>query len=118
MTKQRTTETILYQNNELLKLDQYYNKNIEQETIVRKAEEKVQKISKISQESKEQIITVEESTGKGTKRTNADQIIPYNPKNNLEVNPQNVKNTKKVFIVGDSMIKNITGTGILRANTV
>ena len=67
MTKQRTIETILYQNNELLKLDQYYNKNIEQETIVRKAEEKVQKISKISQEPKEQIITVEESTGKGTK---------------------------------------------------
>ena len=101
MTKQRTIETILYQNNELLKLDQYYNKNIEQETIVRKAEEKVQKISKISQESKEQIITVEESTGKGTKRKNADQIIPYNPKNNLEVNPRKVKNTKKVFIVGD-----------------
>ena len=118
MTKQRTIETILHQNNELLKLDQYYNKNIEQETIVRKAEEKVQKISKISQESKEQIITVEESTGKGTKRTNADQIIPYNPKNNLEVNPQNVKNTKKVFIVGDSMIKNITGTGISRTNTI
>ena len=101
-----------------MKLDQYYNKNIEQETIVRKAGEKVQKISKISQESKEQIITVEESTGKGTKRTNADQIIPYNSKNNLEVNPQNVKNTKKVFIVGDSIIKNITGTGISRTNTI
>ena len=56
MAKQQATETILYQNHELLKLDQYYNKNIEQETIVRKAEEKVQKISKISQESKEQII--------------------------------------------------------------
>ena len=43
MTKQRTIETILYQNNELLKLDQYYNKNIEQETIVSKTEEKVKK---------------------------------------------------------------------------
>ena len=118
MTKQRTIETILYQNNELLKLDQYYNKNIEQETIVRKAEEKVQKISKISQESKERNITVGELTGKGTKRKNADQIIQYNPKNNLEVNPQKVKNTKKVFIVGDSVIKNITGTGISRTNTV
>ena len=118
MTKQRTTETILYQNNELLKLDQYYNKNIEQETIVRKDEEKVQKISKISQESKEKNITVGELTGKGTKRKNADQIIQYNPKNNLEVNPQKVKNTKKVFIVGDSVIKNITGTGISRTNTV
>ena len=29
-----------------------------------------------------------------------------------------MKNTKKVFIVGDSMIKNITGTGISRSNTV
>ena len=43
MIKQRTIETILYQNNELLKLDQYYNKNIEQETIVSKTEEKVKK---------------------------------------------------------------------------
>ena len=38
MTKQRTIETILHQNNELLKLDQYYNKNIEQETILRNSE--------------------------------------------------------------------------------
>ena len=44
MAKQRTIETIPYQNNELLKLDQYYNKNNEQETIVSKAEEKVKKI--------------------------------------------------------------------------
>ena len=27
--------------------------------------------------------------------------IQYNPKNNLEINPQKVKNTKKVLIVGD-----------------
>ena len=44
MAKQRTIETILYQNNELLKLDQYYNKNIEQEMTVIKAEKKVQKV--------------------------------------------------------------------------
>ena len=118
MAKQRTTETILYQNNEFLKFEQYYKNNIEKETIVRKAEKKVKKISKISQESKKQFIGVDESSGKGNKRKNADQIISYNPKNNLEVNPQKVKNTKKVFIVGDSMIKTITGTGILRTNTV
>ena len=29
MAKQRTIETILYQNNELLKLNQYYNRDIE-----------------------------------------------------------------------------------------
>ena len=29
-----------------------------------------------------------------------------------------MKNTKKVFIVGESMIKNINGTGISRLNTV
>ena len=40
MTKQRTIETIPYQNNELLKLHQYYNKNIELETIVGNAEKK------------------------------------------------------------------------------
>ena len=83
MTKQRTIETILHQNNELLKLHQYYNKNIEQETIIRNAEKKVEKLSKISQEPKKQIIGVDESTGKETNRKNADQIIPYNPKNNL-----------------------------------
>ena len=77
-------ETVLYQNNELLKLDQYYNKNIKQETIVRKAEEKVKKLSKISEESEKQIVGVDESRGKGTKRKNADQIIPYNPENILK----------------------------------
>ena len=60
MAKQRKIETILYQNNELLKLDQYCNKNNEQDTIVRKAEEKVKKLSKISQELKKQIIGVDE----------------------------------------------------------
>ena len=50
MAKQRTIKTILYQNNELLKLDHYYNKNIEQEITVSKAEEKLQKLNKISQE--------------------------------------------------------------------
>ena len=114
ITKQQTAETILHQSNELLKLHQYYNKNIEQETIVRNAEVKVEKLSKISQESKKQIIGVDESTVK----KNVDQIIPYNPKNNLEVNPRKVKNTKNVFIAGDSMIKNITGTEISRSNTV
>ena len=118
MAKQRTIETILCRNNELLKLDQYYNKNIEQEITVSKAEEKVQKLNKISQESKKQIIGVVEATGKGINRKNADQIIPHNPKNNLVINPRIEKNTKKVFIVGDSTIKNITGTGISRANTV
>ena len=68
MAKQRTIETILYQNNKLLKLDQYYNKNIEQEITVSKAEEKVQKLNKICQESKKQIIGVVEETGKGIKR--------------------------------------------------
>ena len=68
MAKQRTIETILYQNNERLKLDQYYNKNIEQEITVSKAEEKVQKLNKISQETKKQIIGVIEATGKEFKK--------------------------------------------------
>ena len=86
ITKQQMIEAILYQNNELLELDQCYNKNIEQETIVSNAEEKVSKLNKISQDSKKQIIGV----------VNAEQIIQYNPNNNLEINPQKVKNTKKV----------------------
>ena len=118
ITKQRKIETILHQNNELLKLDKQYNKNIEQETIVRNSEEIVENLIKTSQESKIQIIGVVESTGKGTKRKNVDQIIPYNLKNNLEVNPRKVKNTKKIFIVSDSMIKNITDNGISRTNTI
>ena len=47
LTKKRTIEMILHQNNELLKLHQYYNKNIEQEIIVGNAEEKIEKLSKI-----------------------------------------------------------------------
>ena len=47
-----------------------------------------------------------------------DQIIPHNPKNNLVINPRTEKNTKKVFIVCGSIIKNITGTGISRKNIV
>ena len=118
MAKQRTIETILYQNNELLKFDQHYNKNIEQETIVSEAEEKINKLKKISQESKKQIIGVVELATKESKRKNAEQINRYNPINNHEINPQKVKNTKKIFIVGESIIKNITGAGISRANTV
>ena len=53
MAKQRTIETIHYQNNELLKSDQYYNKNNEQETIVNKAEEKVKKIKQNKSRVKE-----------------------------------------------------------------
>ena len=53
MAKQRTIERIPYQNNELLKLDQYYNKNNEQETIVSKAEEKVKKIKQNKSRVKE-----------------------------------------------------------------
>ena len=41
------------------------NKNIEEETIVSKAEEKV---NKISEESKKQIVEVVESTVKGSKK--------------------------------------------------
>ena len=51
MTKQQAIVTILHQNNKLLKLDQYYNKNTDQENIVRNSVEKVEKLSKISQES-------------------------------------------------------------------
>ena len=107
MAKQRTIETILYQNNELSKLDQYYNKNIEQEITVSKAEEKVQKLNKISQESKKQIIRVVEANGKGIKRKNANQIIPHNPKSNPVINPRIEKNTKKVFIVGTLLLKTL-----------
>ena len=99
MAKQRTIETIHYQDNELLKLNQYYNKNLEQETIVCKAEDKINKLNKISQESKKQIIGVVEPTAKETKRKNAEQINQYNPRNNLEINPQKVKNMKKVFLL-------------------
>ena len=81
-----------------MKLDQYYNKNIEQETIFSKAEEEVNKLNKISQESNKQIIGVVESTAKGTKRKNADQIIQDNPRNNNDIKNEinRVKKIKKL----------------------
>ena len=91
IAKQRTIETVLYQSNEFLKLDQYYNKNIGQETIVNKAEEKVNKLKNKSRVRK-QFIGVVESTAKETKRRNANQIIQDNPRN-----PKQVKNRKKLF---------------------
>ena len=61
IAKQRIIETVLYQNNEILNLDQYYNKKAEQETIINKAEEKVNKLNKIIQESIKQVIGLIES---------------------------------------------------------
>ena len=118
MAKQRTIEAILCQNNELLKSDQYYNKNIEQETIVSKVEEKVNKLRKNMSRVKETNYWSSRVTAKGTKRKTAEQIIQYNPRNNHEINLQKVENTKNVFIVDDSMMKNITGTATSRANAV
>ena len=80
-----------------MKLNQYYNKDVEQETIASKAEGKINRLNKISQESKKQIIGAVESTTKETKRKNAKQINQYNPESNLRINPQKVKNTKKGF---------------------
>ena len=84
----------------------------------RKTKQKKQIIGVDESTGKETNTKNDESTGKETNTKNADQIIPYNPKNNLEVNPRKAKNTKKIFFVGDSMIKNITGIGISRSNTV
>ena len=75
MEKQGMIETILYQDNELLKLNQYYNRDIQQETIARKAEEKINKLNKISQASKKQIIGVVESTLKKLKEKMRSKLI-------------------------------------------
>ena len=60
-------------------------------------------LNRVLQEGKGNCKKKEKEEVQGMKRDVQKDLvnIQYNPKNNLEINPQKVKNTKKVLIVGD-----------------
>ena len=106
--KQKTIETILYQNNELLKFNHYFDQN--------RMEKKINGYK----------ITEHKEKGNDSKPDDNQQVTSTNKiprKNNNLATENNISQLttikkKKIFIVGDSMIKNITGTGISRDHTV
>ena len=106
--KQKTIETILYQNNELLKFNHYFDQNrMEKKIDGYKITEHKEKGNDSKPNDNQQL----SSTNKIPRKNN-----PLATDNNISQLPTIKK--KKIFIVGDSMIKNITGTGISRDHTV
>ena len=106
--KQKKIEAILNQNNELLKFSHYFDQNrMEKKDGGYKIKEHKEK----GNDSK---------PGVNQQITRANKIPRKNNNlatiNNIRQLP--TKKKKKIFIVCDSMIKNITGTGISRDHTV
>ena len=99
-SKQNILDEILHQNSQLLKLDHYFNNTTNKKENIREDKECHNKLNhqQKNQSSKEKIVLSKESEKKENKMHGKDQ--------------------KKVFIIGDSMIKNITGTGISRENII
>ena len=106
--KQKTIETILYQNNELLKFNHYFDQNrMEKKIDGYKIAEHKEKGNDSKPDDNQQVT----STNKIPRKNNN-----LATENNISQLPTMKK--KKIFIVGDSMIKNITRTGISRDHTV
>ena len=106
--KQKTKETILYQNNELLKFNHYFDQNrVEKKTDGYKITEHKEKGNDSKPDDNQQVTR----TNKIPRKNNT-----LATENNISQLPTIKK--KKIFIVGDSMIKNITGTVISRDHTV
>ena len=99
-SKQNILDEILHQNSQLLKFDHYFNNTTNKKENIREDKECHNKLNhqQKNQLSKEKTVLSNESEKSENKMHGNDQ--------------------KKVFIIGDSMIKNITGTGISRKNIV
>ena len=99
-SKQNILDEILHQNSQLLKFDHYFNNTTNKKENIREDKECHNKLNhqQKNQLSKEKTVLSNESEKSENKMHGNDQ--------------------KKVFIIGDSMIKNITGTGISRKNII
>ena len=101
-------ETILKQNNELLKFNHYFDQNrMEKKDGKYKINEHKEKGNDSERDGNQKITRSNKIPRKN------DNLVTVN---NIKQLPTEKK--KKIFIVGDSMIKNITGTGISRDHTV
>ena len=99
-SKQNILDEILHQNSQLLKFDHYFNNTTNKKENIREDKECHNKLNhqQKNQLSKEKTVLSNKSEKSENKMHRKDQ--------------------KKVFIIGDSMIKNITGMGISRKNII
>ena len=107
--KQKTVEIILHQNNELLKFNHYFDQNrMEKKDGGCTIKEHKEKENDSERYGNQQVT--------GTNKTPRKNNNNLATENNIRQLP--TKNKKKIFIVGDTTIKNITGMGISRDQTV
>ena len=99
-SKQNLLDEILHQNSQLLKFDHYFNNTTNKKENIREDKVCQKKLNHHQKNllSKGKTVLSKESEKSGNKMHGKDQ--------------------KKVFVIGDSMIKNITGTGISRENII
>ena len=99
-SKQNILDEIFHQNSQLLKFDHYFNNTTNKKENIREDKEFHNKLNhqQKNQLSKENTVLSNESEKSENKMHGNDQ--------------------KKVFIIGDSMIKNIPGMGISRKNII
>ena len=100
-TKQNILNEILHQNSQLLKFDHYFNNTTNKKEKLREGKECNNKLNhqQKNQSSKEKTVLSKEKREK-------------------RENKMHGKYQKNFFIIGDSMIKNITGTRISRVNII
>ena len=99
-SKQNILDEILHQNSQLLKFDRYFNDTTNKKENIREGKEYH---SKLNHQQKKQLLKERTVLSKESQKSE---------------NKMHGKDQKKVFIVGDSTIKNITGTGISRENVI
>ena len=101
-SKQNILDEMLHQNSQLLKFDRYFNDTRNKKEIIREDKECHNKLNH-QQKKKKQLLKERNILSKESEKSE---------------NKMHGKDQKTVFIVGDSMIKNITGTGISRENII
>ena len=99
-SKKNILDEILHQNSQLLKFDHYFNDTTNKKENIREGKEYH---NKLNHQQKKQLLKERTVLSKESQKSE---------------NKMHGKDQKKVFIVDDSMIKNITGTGISRENVI
>ena len=99
-SKQNLLDEILHQNSQLLKFDHYFNNTTNKKENIREDKECQ---NKLNHQQKSLLLKGKTVLSKESEKSE---------------NKMHGKDQKKVFIIGDSMIKNITGTGISRENII
>ena len=121
--KKRIIDTVLDQNAELLKLNSSYVGHNVERNIVYNNKEHIEKEEKTLNRQKllKNTFNDSEQTDVDSIKEKKDKDLSKSLKDNITEKRKNKsipKEKKSVFVVGDSMIKNITGSGISRNHSV